>query len=210
MQKRKDRIHVRQSDIIGAKMFPSPKSIVLWIWWTCIWYMNMLSLLQIKTFSYQSHYVIRHLYDSNSTVSVQTTILYISLNIICLNWLRHLPGLISYADRRNGRLHHNDVIMSVMAYQITGVSIFAQLLTEAMRRAISLCAGKSPVTGEFPAQEASNAVNVPIWWRHHETLGNERFRDINVRPFRRICNIVSTPSVCLACLEADLGYMNHG
>ena len=24
-----------------------------------------------------------------------------------------------------------------------------------------------PVTGEFPAQRASNAENVSIWWRHH-------------------------------------------
>ena len=23
------------------------------------------------------------------------------------------------------------------------------------------------MTGEFPAQRASNAVNVSIWWRHH-------------------------------------------
>ena len=30
-----------------------------------------------------------------------------------------------------------------------------------------LCAGNSPETGEFPAQMASNAENVPIWWRHH-------------------------------------------
>ena len=30
-----------------------------------------------------------------------------------------------------------------------------------------LCAGNSPVTGEFPAQTASNADNVSIWWRHH-------------------------------------------
>ena len=29
-----------------------------------------------------------------------------------------------------------------------------------------LCAGNSPVTGEFPAQMASNAENVSIWWRH--------------------------------------------
>ena len=27
-----------------------------------------------------------------------------------------------------------------------------------------LCAGNSPVTGEFPAQMASNAENVSIWW----------------------------------------------
>ena len=30
-----------------------------------------------------------------------------------------------------------------------------------------LCAENSPVTGEFPAQRASNAENVSIWWRHH-------------------------------------------
>ena len=29
------------------------------------------------------------------------------------------------------------------------------------------CAGNSPVPGEFPAQMASNAENVSIWWRHH-------------------------------------------
>ena len=30
-----------------------------------------------------------------------------------------------------------------------------------------LCEGNSLVTGEFPAQRASNVENVPIWWRHH-------------------------------------------
>ena len=30
-----------------------------------------------------------------------------------------------------------------------------------------LCAGNSPLTGEFPAQMASNAENVSISWRHH-------------------------------------------
>ena len=34
-------------------------------------------------------------------------------------------------------------------------------------RYTGLCAGYSPATGEFPAQEASNAENVSIWWRHH-------------------------------------------
>ena len=31
-----------------------------------------------------------------------------------------------------------------------------------------LCAGNSPVTGEFPAQMTNNAENVSIWWHHHE------------------------------------------
>ena len=34
-------------------------------------------------------------------------------------------------------------------------------------RVTGLCEGNSPVTGEFPAQMASNAENVFIWWRHH-------------------------------------------
>ena len=37
-------------------------------------------------------------------------------------------------------------------------------------RVTGLCAGNSPGTGEFPAQMASNADNVSIWWRHHEDV----------------------------------------
>ena len=35
-------------------------------------------------------------------------------------------------------------------------------------RATGRCEGNSTVTGEFPAQRASNAENVAICWRHHE------------------------------------------
>ena len=34
-------------------------------------------------------------------------------------------------------------------------------------RVTGLCAGNSPGTGEFPAQMASYAENVSIWWRYH-------------------------------------------
>ena len=37
-------------------------------------------------------------------------------------------------------------------------------------RVTGLCAWNSPGTGEFPAQKASNAENVFIWWRHHAAL----------------------------------------
>ena len=37
-------------------------------------------------------------------------------------------------------------------------------------RVTGLREGMSPVTGEFPAQRASNAANVSIWWRHHDTI----------------------------------------
>ena len=42
-----------------------------------------------------------------------------------------------------------------------------QLKKTSKLRVIGLCTGKSPVTTEFPAQRASNAENVSIWWRHH-------------------------------------------
>ena len=35
-------------------------------------------------------------------------------------------------------------------------------------RVTGLCMGDSPVTCEFPAQMASDAENVSIWWRHHD------------------------------------------
>ena len=35
-------------------------------------------------------------------------------------------------------------------------------------RITGLCAGNSPGTGELPAQMASYAKNVSIWWRHHD------------------------------------------
>ena len=39
-------------------------------------------------------------------------------------------------------------------------------------RVTGLCEGNSQVTGEFPAQRASNAENVSIWWRHNEHINN--------------------------------------
>ena len=40
-------------------------------------------------------------------------------------------------------------------------------------RVTGLCAGNSPGTGEFPAQMASYAENVSIWWRHHGGCARE-------------------------------------
>ena len=40
-------------------------------------------------------------------------------------------------------------------------------------RVTGLCVGNSPVTGEFPAQMASNTENVSIWWRHHEGMDEQ-------------------------------------
>ena len=48
-------------------------------------------------------------------------------------------------------------------------------------RVTGLCEGNSPVTGEFPAQRASNAENVSIWWRHHGSAMVIQLYCINLR-----------------------------
>ena len=70
--------------------------------------------------------------------------------------------------------HYSDVIMGAVASQITSLSIvYSTVYSGADQRkyqklrVTGLCAGNSPVTGEFPAQKASNTANVSIWWRHH-------------------------------------------
>ena len=47
-------------------------------------------------------------------------------------------------------------------------------------RVTGLCAGNSTGTGEFPAQMASNAENVSIWWRHQDPWPNLIADSINL------------------------------
>ena len=69
---------------------------------------------------------------------------------------------------------YNDVIMGAMASQITGVSVVCSTVCSYRHRSkktsklrvTGLCEGNPLMTGEFPAQSASNAENVSIWWRH--------------------------------------------
>ena len=68
------------------------------------------------------------------------------------------------------RHHDNDVIMGAIASQITRQPHDCLLNSKktSKLRVTGLCAGNSPGTGEFPAQMASHAENVSIWWRHHD------------------------------------------
>ena len=70
----------------------------------------------------------------------------------------------------------SDVIMGTMASQITSLTIVYPTVYSGTDQKTSklhitgFCEGNSPVTGEFPAQMASNAENVSICWRHHVGL----------------------------------------
>ena len=64
-------------------------------------------------------------------------------------------------------------------------------------RVTDLCAGIWPLTVEFPAQKASNAENVSIWWRHHvhQARPGQSEEKANIRSG--------------SCLNQTMGYRRH-
>ena len=68
-------------------------------------------------------------------------------------------------------------------------------------RVTVLRAGNSPVTGEFPAQMASNAENVSIWWRHHVNLACRPLALVHTRS--RIPARTRTASHCTVWVLAE-------
>ena len=64
--------------------------------------------------------------------------------------------------------------MSAMASQITGVSGICSTVCSEADKKITKAPRHRPLWGEFtgasefPAQRASNAENVSIWWCHHD------------------------------------------
>ena len=71
-------------------------------------------------------------------------------------------------------LHYNDVIMGTIASEITSVSVIFLIVSTGTDQSSESLAFVDQWgllgTGEFPAQMASNAGNVPIWWHHHGFL----------------------------------------
>ena len=70
-------------------------------------------------------------------------------------------------------VHYSDVVMGRWRLKSPASRLFTQpfiqtLIKENIKaRVTGLCERNSQVTGEFPAQMASNAENGSIWWRHH-------------------------------------------
>ena len=73
-----------------------------------------------------------------------------------------------------GKQYYSDVIMGTMASHHQPHDCLLNHLLRLRSKKTSklhvtgLYAGNSPVTGEFPAQMASNAEKVSIWWCHLE------------------------------------------
>ena len=71
--------------------------------------------------------------------------------------------------------HYSDVIMSAMASQIASLTIVYSTVcagkskNTSKLRVTGLYEGNLPVNGGFPSQRVSDAENISIWWRHHDS-----------------------------------------
>ena len=89
-----------------------------------------------------------------------------SLSIYQLNWLWRKD----HKDMVTPQLRHNghDGVLNHQPHDCLLKRLFRhRSKTTSKLRITGLCEGNSPIIGEFPAQRASNAENVSIWWRHN-------------------------------------------
>ena len=101
----------------------------------------------------------------------QLTLIYLSeWQSASMVWTVDCQGI----TRINDVIHYIDVIMTTVASQITSLTVVYSIVYsgadqrkhQSRTRHWPLC-GEFTGAGEFPAQMASNAENVSIWWRHH-------------------------------------------
>ena len=78
------------------------------------------------------------------------------------SWFYPLPPLRWHHNDRDGVSNHwpHDCLLRRRSKETSKL------------RVTGLCAGNSPLTGEFTTQRASNAENISIWWRHHDEEGH--------------------------------------
>ena len=96
--------------------------------------------------------------------------------------------------------------MTTMASQTTSLTVvYSYVYSEQIKENIKvprhwpLC-GEFTGTGEFPAQRASYAENVSIWWRHHVTddflCDSYCFSHLGVSRVEKYPSQVNSPSLC--------------
>ena len=97
------------------------------------------------------------------------------------------------------RDHYGDVIMGAIVSQITSLTIvYSTVYSDADQRKYQSSASVAFVRGihRGPAQMASNAENVSIWWRHHDCV-------------QRSIDIISWFCCALFCCGYIINYYRH-
>ena len=82
----------------------------------------------------------------------------------------HYYHLFSFIHTQCAHFLHDCFLCCGVASEITSLTIvYSTVHSGADQRKHQSSTSLDFVTGEFPAQMASNAVNVSIWWRHHSS-----------------------------------------
>ena len=88
-----------------------------------------------------------------------------------LNILRATKRRNRHRDTLKWRHNNRDGVSNQRRYDCLLNHLFRHRSNKTLKlRVTGHYAGNSLVTGEFPAQRASNAENISIWWRHHEIV----------------------------------------
>ena len=98
-------------------------------------------------------------------INIQLCLVMLSAQSLTFRWY-----LISQIDIYSLQWRHNerDGVSNHQLHDCLLNRLFRRRSKKTSNLRVSgLCMGNSPVTGEFPAQMASYAENVSIWWRHH-------------------------------------------
>ena len=87
------------------------------------------------------------------------------LQITHETWFRIVPKVVPLRWRNNGL----DSVPNHQPHDCLPNRSFGHRSKKTSKLCVTgLCVENSPVTGEFPAQMASHAETVSIWWRHHD------------------------------------------
>ena len=140
------------------------------MWWAHImlthWRLNKMATFVLRTRGIS--FFCEKTEERNNRLYFSSQLIWFLLNLLCIQTLSHSPQNITTVT------HYIDVIMTTMASQSTRLA--GCLLNRLFRRrskktsklrVTGLCAGNSPGLVNSPAQMASNAENVSIWWRQH-------------------------------------------
>ena len=126
-----------------------------------------------KYFTVGCNYLSLPLIPASGT-ALMFTLLYCHLFIgTCIGqWTGEPAGLPSqYKMTLQWRHNEQDDVSNHQPHDCLLKCLFRRISKKTSKlRVTGLFEGNSPGTGEFPAQRASNAENVSIWWRHHDLL----------------------------------------
>ena len=144
-------------------------SLLLTIWIACL--LNRIILIYV-------FYILNTLINMHCSNNVHVIQQMNRLSFVLLSWLRSIYNVriccTLFGLLNSLYVHYNDVIMIVMASQITSLKIVYSTVYSSTDQKKNINAprhcplwGFSPVSGEFPTQRVSNSKNISIWWRHH-------------------------------------------